>query len=309
MRTLTRLLFTLCMLVIVIAAGIWVWNYYNYTPWTRDGRVRAQVVSIAPDVSGWVDSIHVGDNQHVNKGDVLFTVNSARYKAALDQAKASALQAKVSWQQALHEYQRRQRLSSAAISKEDLDVARLTASADEASYRAAQADVETARINLERTTYRAPDSGYIVNVSLRQGDYVSQGTPEMSMVKDGSYYVTGYFEETKIDRVHEGDAAEVWLMSGSKRIKGHVVGIGRGISNSDTSKGNEELPDVSPTFTWVRLAQRIPVDVRLDSIPDGTLLSSGMTATVRVNDHQSKAAREDHKAAPQVPAPVVHSAE
>lgn len=276
------------MLVLVIAAGVWVWNYYSYTPWTRDGRVRADVTTIAPDVSGWIDTLNVHDNQHVNKGDVIFRIDRVRYQAALDQASAAAQQANVRWQQALEEYQRRQRLSSQSISREDLQNARLSAAASEAAYRASQAQVETAKINLARTEYRAPASGHIVNLSLRQGDYVTQGTPQMSLVRDHSYYITGYFEETKIDKIQPGEKAEVWLMSHSKGLEGHVVSIGRGISNSDTSKGNDQLPTVSPTFTWVRLAQRIPVDIHLDHVPDGVVLSSGMTATVRVYNRKDR---------------------
>ncbi|WP_025732567.1 efflux RND transporter periplasmic adaptor subunit [Carnimonas nigrificans] len=303
MRTLIRLLFTLCMLALVIAAGVWVWNYYSYTPWTRDGRVRADVTTIAPDVSGWIDTLNVQDNQHVNKGDVLFRIDRVRYQASLDQANAAAEQARVRWQQALDEYQRRQRLSSQSISREDLQNARLSAAAAEASYHASQAQVETAKINLSRTEYRAPASGHIVNLSLRQGDYVSQGTPQMSLVRDHSYYITGYFEETKIDRIKPGEEARVWLMSHSKSLNGHVVSIGRGISNSDTSKGNDQLPTVSPTFTWVRLAQRIPVDIHIDHVPEGVVLSSGMTATVRVyndrhREHNEQADLQDSRTEP-----------
>ncbi|ANF58893.1 efflux RND transporter periplasmic adaptor subunit [Halotalea alkalilenta] len=303
MRTLTRLLFSLVMLALAVAAGVWTWNYYMYTPWTRDGRVRAEVITIAPDVSGWIARLNVRDNEHVDQGEVMFAVDDARYRAALDEAKARAESARVTWEQSLHDYQRRQRLSSQSISREDLETSRLTAAANEASYHAEQAAVASAQLNLDRTLYRAPVSGHVVNLALRQGDYINQGSAQMSMIRDGSYYVTGYFEETKMPSIRIGDAADIWLMSGTQRLSGRVVSIGRGISNSNTTQGNELLPDVAPTFTWVRLAQRIPVDVVLDEVPEGTLLTAGMTATVRIRPPVEEEAQTPSPQAPDETAP------
>ncbi|MGJ8525418.1 p-hydroxybenzoic acid efflux pump subunit AaeA [Halomonadaceae bacterium LMG 33818] len=282
MRTLARLIFTFIMLAIAVTAGIWIWKYYQYTPWTRDGRVRADVITIAPDVSGWITQLNVADNTWVNTGDVIFRIDSARYKAALDQAKAQAMEAKITWQRSQSDYQRRLQLSSQSISREALETYQLNAAAAYATYQADQAAVETAQINLDRTVYRAPYSGYVVNLALRQGDYVSKGVADLSLIRADSFYVTGYFEETKIPSIRPGMKADIWLMSGNKRLQGHVVSIGRGISNDDASAGNEHLPNVAPSFTWVRLAQRIPVDVVFDAVPKDVILSSGMTATVRI---------------------------
>ncbi|WP_106478693.1 efflux RND transporter periplasmic adaptor subunit [Phytohalomonas tamaricis] len=282
MRTTTRLLITLVMVAIAVAAGIWLWNYYMYTPWTRDGRVRADITTIAPDVSGWVSELAVHDNDTVQKGDLLFGINDARFKAAYAQAEATALSRKYTWKQNLQEYQRRKSLPANAISAEDLATARINAEIAKANYQQAEAQLESARIDLERSEVRAPADGSIINLQLRQGNYVSRGNAAMSLVQAGSFYVTGYFEETKIPAIDIGDKVDVWLMSGKKRLEGHVTNIGRGISNANTSPDNQLLPQVQPTFTWVRLAQRIPVDIALDKVPDDVYLSAGMTATVRV---------------------------
>ncbi|WP_340676808.1 HlyD family secretion protein [Paraglaciecola sp.] len=281
MTQLPRVLLTLVMVVAAVAAGTWVWNYYLYSPWTRDGRVRADVITIAPDVSGWVIQLNVKDNQLVKKGDVLFTVDDTRYKAKIAEDSALVEKAEYTWKLAQHEYERRQRLNDkSAISDEDLDTYRIDTLQNKASYDIAVAQLNTANINLIRTVVTAPEDGTITNLNLRQGNYVNQGVAVLSLVKSGSFYITGYFEETKLSLIKVGQKATVHLMSGGKPLTGKVASIAKGIANSNTSADNQLLPQVQQTFNWVRLAQRIPVDIVLDNIDDETYLSAGMTASV-----------------------------
>ncbi|QEL12844.1 HlyD family secretion protein [Kushneria phosphatilytica] len=276
------MLITLVMVALATALGLWLWHYYMYTPWTRDARVRADVITIAPDVSGWVSQMNVQDGQDVSKGDVLFRINDRRYQAALDQAKATMEKQKANYLLREHDYQRRKGLSRNAISSENLDTAQLNAQSAKASYKQAQAQLESAQIDLDRTVVKAPTDGTIINLNLREGNYVTQGNAQMSLVRAGSFYITAYFAETKLPPIDVGDRASIHLMSGAKEMTGHVVSIGRGIANTNTSGNNQLLPQVQQTFTWVRLSQRIPVDIVLDHIPEGVYLSAGMTATVRV---------------------------
>jgi multidrug resistance efflux pump len=280
-------------LIGLIGVGIsYIWNQYMYTPWTRDARVRATVISIAPDVSGWVDQLHAENAQTVKAGQVLFTVDSARYDVALEQAQAQAETARVDWLRAKSIYERRGKLNDGSVSAEEIDLARLDMLAKLAVYKQAQANVDAAQLDVTRTVYTAPADGTITNLALEKGDYVTRGVDRLALVKADSYYVTGYFEETKIPSIRVGDKVNIWLMAGSLQLKGHVESIDSGISNENTTPGNQMLPSVSATFAWIRLAQRIPVDIKIDSVPAGVELSSGMSATVKVdlplNDQRSR---------------------
>jgi RND family efflux transporter MFP subunit len=278
------MLTTLVIVALAIAAGVWLWHYYLYTPWTRDGRVRADIVTIAPDVSGWVSELSVEDTQRVSQGETLFKINQARYRAALEQAQATVELNRAQLELKKHEESRRNRLSSRAISNEDREIARIDTRVAQANLDAAEAQLESAQIDLKRTVVTAPADGHILNLRLSEGNYVNAGNAVMALVKADSYYVTGYFEETKMSRIEEGDVARITLMNDDTELRGHVAGIGRGIADSNTSPNDQLLPQVEPTFNWVRLAQRIPVRIELDDVPEGTLLSAGMTATIHVVD-------------------------
>ncbi|WBF20015.1 HlyD family secretion protein [Halomonas elongata] len=282
MRTFLRSLVTLAIVVLAIAAGLWLWHYYLYTPWTRDGRVRADVITIAPDVSGRVVDLPITDNQQVAKGDLLFRIDDTRYQAALEKAKAVVQQRQAELELSQHEASRRNRLSRQAISAESQETAQINSRVASAQLGQAKSALNSAQIDLERTTVQAPAAGHVLNLQLAEGNYVNTGTPVMALVKADSFYVTGYFEETKTPHIRVGDPARVILMSGDVELEGHVASIGRGIADSNTSTDNQLLPQVQPTFSWVRLAQRIPVRIELDEIPEEVTLSAGMTATVRI---------------------------
>jgi multidrug resistance efflux pump len=274
---------TLVLIAAILACLVYIWDSYMYTPWTRDGRVRADVVNIAPDVSGWIDELHAENSREVKAGDVLFTVDRARYQVAVDLAQAQMDSAKVTWDRATNVYKRRQAMSTDAVSREELDTAKLDMLEKQASYNQAVATLNNAKIDLTRTTYISPASGKIINLELEKGDYVNRGVNRLALVKDDSYYVTGYFEETKIPSVRIGDKVEIWLMAGTLKLDGHVTSIDSGISNTNATPGNQMLPSVEATFAWVRLAQRIPVNIKIDHVPDGVVLSSGMSATLKVD--------------------------
>lgn len=278
-----RILITLLVVLAAIFAGKWVWNDYMHSPWTRDGRVRADIVTVAPDVSGWVTSLNITNDQSVEKGELLFSVDQKRYQAALDQSKANTENALYSWQLAKHKYERRAELRrQKAISDEDLESSRINTAIAKANYDLAQAQQATAQLNLDRTQVYSPVSGHIINLNLRQGNYVGQGTSVFSIVQSNSFYVTGYFEETKIPLIHLNQAAKLTLLSGGKPLTGHVTSIGKAIANTNTQSNGQLLPQVQQTFNWVRLSQRIPVDIKLDPFPAETQLSAGMTTTIHL---------------------------
>ncbi|HBP41993.1 MAG: efflux RND transporter periplasmic adaptor subunit [Vreelandella alkaliphila] len=284
MRHSLRLLLTLAIVALAIAAGTWLWRYYLYTPWTRDARIHAEVVTIAPDVSGWVHTLNVTDTDYVNQGDVLFEIDDTRYQTAVDRAQATVEHRQATLELSRAEESRRNQLrSSRAISAEDQQVAQINSRIAAADLNQSQADLISAQLDLERTQVTAPVSGHVLNVQFVAGNYVNRGTSVMALIAANSYYVVGYFEETKMASINVGDPVEIILMNGAPQLDGRVAGIGRGIADSNTTLNQQLLPQVAPTFNWVRLAQRIPVRISLDNVPDDTLLSVGMTATVRVH--------------------------
>ncbi|ROT98157.1 HlyD family secretion protein [Marinobacter sp. R17] len=287
MGKLLRVGTTLLVVAVAIAAGTWVWNHYLYSPWTRDGRIRADVITIAPDVSGWVTDLAVRNHQTVKKGDVLFHIDDTRYKAAITEAKAKVEQQRIAWELAKHQYKRRQQLSGRqAISEEDLDTYRINTESAKAAYTLAQAQLYAAQIDLNRTEVVAPEDGTISNLTLREGNYVTRGNAVLSLIKSGSFYVTGYFEETKLQLVHDGQKARIRLMGGDETLTGTVSSISKGIADSNTSSNNQMLPQVQQAFNWVRLAQRIPVDIALDPVPEDVHISAGMTVSIYLGDEE-----------------------
>ena len=283
MRPSLRILLTLIIVAIALAAGAWLWRYYLYTPWTRDARVHAEVVTIAPDVSGWVRTLEVADTDYVAQGDTLFAIDDTRYQAVVDSAQATVEHRQATLELNRAEESRRNQLSnSRAISAENQQIAQINSRIAAADLQQSQAELASAQLDLVRTQITAPVSGHVLNVQLAEGNYVNRGSPVMAVIADNSYYVVGYFEETKMSAIEVGDSVDVVLMNGDTHLDGRVAGIGRGIADSNTSLNQQLLPQVAPTFNWVRLAQRIPVRISLDEVPDETLLSVGMTATVRV---------------------------
>lgn len=286
-----RVAITLSVVTAATIAGIWLWQYYMLSPWTRDARVRADVVVIAPDVSGWVTELAVRDNQQVAAGDLLMRIDQQRYQAELDEAKAVAQTRQQQYRLHQNEAHRRTRLGIGAISAEDRENAVLTAAISKSEYNEAVARVRIAELNLERSELRAPRGGQITNLRLAQGNYAKASQPVMALVDNASFYVLAYFEETKLPGIRVGLPAKVILMSGERVLSGRVESISRGITDTNATPDEQLLANVEPTFNWVRLAQRIPVKIKLESVPDDIHLSAGMTASVTVYPETVKTER------------------
>jgi multidrug resistance efflux pump len=280
-----RVLATLAVLAAALLIGHRLWIQYMDTPWTRDGRVRAYVINLAPDVSGYVVALPVHDNQWVHRGDLLMQIDPARYRIAVAQAEALVAAKKSALEMKRADARRRADLNSMVVSAEQRENASLEAQAAAADYEAAQAQLAAAQLNLQRTRVLAPVDGYVTNLQLQQGDYASAGTPRLALIDSNSFWVYGYFEETKLPRIHVGDVAHIELMTG-ERLEGHVESITRGIYDRDNPQSRDLTADVNPTFNWVRLAQRVPVRIHLDHVPAGVTLAAGQTCTVVIDEGQ-----------------------
>lgn len=274
---------TLLVSGIAILAGWVAWNAYMQSPWTRDGKVRAEQVSIAPQVSGTITSLRVHDNQFVRAGSVLFTLDQAPLRIAVLNAEAMLAKARSDTAKASHEARRRQNLPQNYISAEDLDAANLNLKAAAASEAAAQASLSRARWELEQSVVHAPVDGWVTNLTARVGNFASAGKPVFALTDSHSFYVLGYFEETKLHNIRPGDHARIILYNGGSELTGTVDSIGRAIFDQSTASSSDLIPDVKPNIPWVRLAQRVPVRIRLDPVPDGITLVSGTTCTISVS--------------------------
>lgn len=275
---------TLIVVAVALIAGWWLWTYYMQSPWTRDGKIRAELINITPEVSGVITKVEVKDNQLVKQGSLLFSIDAKPYQISLDNALAAQDQAKSELDKANHEANRRRKLPAQTISAEALDEANLLVKSMESAYKVAQSNVERARWNLSKTNIYAPTDGYITNLHSRIGNYATQGTPLVALVDSNSFYVMGYFEETKLKHIKEGYKAEIVLYGGNLQLNGEVESIGRAIYDQslDTAETDTMLINVKPNVPWVRLAQRVPVRIRLTDIPDNLTLVAGTTASIAV---------------------------
>ncbi|MBB5392976.1 MULTISPECIES: HlyD family secretion protein [unclassified Herbaspirillum] len=321
-KSIFRLAITLLIFLLAIFLAWTLWQHYMVSPWTRDGRVRADVVNIAPDVSGQVVGLPVRDNQLVKKGDLLMEIDPARYQLALQQADAAvaarksdldvrradvdARRAELNMRRA--QARRRADMDALVVSREAREDAGTQVAASEAQFQAAQAQFQsaqaqyqaaiaqrdTARLNLERTKVFSPVDGYITNLNVRRGDYATAGAAKIAVIDSHSFWVYAYFEETKLPLLSVGDKAKIQLINGAT-LSGHVDSIARGIYDRDNPQSRELIADVNPTFNWVRLAQRIPVRIHLDEVPKDVLLASGLTCTVVLEPGSGK---QQEQAAP-----------
>ena len=277
-----RILLTLLMVALAIAAVVWIWRYYETDPWTRDGKVRVDVVEVSADVSGIVTDVLVRDNQPVKAGDPLFVIDRARFKTKLAQVDAGIENARASLANARRDSARYQSLGD-LVSAEVRDQRATAVQLARADLRQKIADREMAALDLDRATVRARVNGLVTNLGLRPGDYVQTGKPVFALVDTDSYYVVGYFEETKLDEFRIGDKARVTLLGNDDRaILGHVDSISGGIDDRESQPSNNELPNIQPTFSWIRLAQRVRVRIVIDRIPGDMRLIAGRTASVTI---------------------------
>lgn len=270
-------------LIVILAAivAFWLWNRYERSPWTRDGRVRADVVRVTPDIGGLVTEVDVRDNQPVRAGDLLFVIDKPRYSLAVAQAKAAIASAEATLGQAQREARRDLALGNlVATEAHEQNVAR--AATASAALAQAHTALESAELNLARTQVRASVNGTVTNLDLHPGDFVGAGQQAMALIDRDSIRIEGYFEETKLPGIRIGAPVTVHLMGEARPLHGSVESIAAGINDTTRSNSGNLLPSVDPTFSWVRLAQRIPVRVKLTQVPEGVRLIAGRTATVTI---------------------------
>jgi RND family efflux transporter MFP subunit len=278
-----RVLVTLSVLTLALVGGRRLWIHYNLEPWTRDGRVRADIVQVSPDVSGLVTEVCVKNNQAVNKDDVLFVLDRPRFELALHQAEASVAAIAVALAQARRENERNRNLTDLATT-EQVEEGQSKVDQLVAQLNSARAQRDVARLNLDRTTIRAPVNGIVTNVELRPGDYATVGRQVLALLDTDTIHVDGYFEETKLPWIRVGDRALVHIMGIKATLQGSVESIDAGIEDRERSASSQALANVNPTFSWVRLAQRIPVRIKLDPTTRDIRLIAGRTATVSIVD-------------------------
>jgi RND family efflux transporter MFP subunit len=271
-------------LLIVAAAGYgawWLWVRYNRDPWTRDGRLRADVVLVSPDINGLVTTVSVRDGQRVHIGDTLFIIDRPRYELALAQSNAAIAADQAQFAQARREAKRNRSLANLVTTEQteetDARVLGFQAQLDGASVAR-----DTARLNLDRTIIRSTVNGIVTNLELQPGDYATIGRQVMAVVNTDSIYADGYFEETKLPAIQVGDKAIVHLMGVDADLHGAVESVAAGIEDRERGASGNALANINPTFSWVRLAQRIPVRVRLENVPPDVRLIAGRTATVSI---------------------------
>ena len=316
MKTILARLTTVAVVVLAFVLGWFAWEHYTRAPWTRDARVRADVVTLSADVAGRIVKLNVQDNQHVDKGQLLLEIDPSRYvlavehakravevsKASLGQSQATIVASQALLKQRESEERRRRTLKErSAISGEewekantDVSVAQADLLRNQANLSFAQANVQLAiaalaeaEHDLARTRVESPVSGYVTNLLTRQGDYATAGGALVALVDSNSFYVSGYFEETKLPRIGEGDRVAIELMSG-ERFGGTVQSIAFAIADRENLPGGRLLANINPSYTWVKLAQRVPVRIQIDGDYAGKdKLRAGTTATVTVQENQS----------------------
>ncbi|SDI04418.1 efflux RND transporter periplasmic adaptor subunit [Paraburkholderia phenazinium] len=286
-------------LIVVVIAGFVLWklvDYYLYSPWTRDGHVRADVIQVAPDVSGLITEVDVVDNQQVKQGQTLFVIDQARYTLALRQAQATLQQRRATLDQARREDVRNHQLGD-LVAREVAEESRSRVEQGEAALADATVAVDTAKLNLQRTIIVSPVDGYLNDRAPRTGEFAAAGRAVLSVVDMHSFRVDGYFEETKLGGIDIGQAVDVKVMGEPDVLRGHVQSIVAGIEDRDRTLGSNLLPNVNPAFSWVRLAQRIPVRVALDDVPKDFRMIAGRTATVSVRGLAPSLGNGKHEAA------------
>lgn len=276
-----------CIFVVIASFLAWrLWWHYEMDPWTRDGRIKANVIQVAPDVSGQVTKVLVHDNQQVNIGDVLFDVDTARFELALRQAEAAELSQRIALEQAIKEARRNNALRE-LVSDESKEQGSAHVEQLRAALTQATINRDLAKLNLKRTHVLSPVNGRVANLDLRTGSYVSASHAVLALIDTDSYYVEGYFEETKLPRIAAGDAVTIIPMGGTTKLPGHVDSIASGIAERDRLTSPNLLTSINPTFNWVRLAQRIPVRITFDKLPQGITLVAGQTVTVDVRNNRT----------------------
>jgi multidrug resistance efflux pump len=282
-----RVLVTTLLVVTACILAVWAFRFYEYSPWTRDGRINAYVVDSAAEISGQVIEVAVQDNAFVHKGDLLYKIDARDNEAAVKRTRAAvdAAQAHLALQR--EDLERRDKLRPGDVSSEERQSYATNVQAGQADLESAQAALYKAQVDLERCEIRSTVNGWVTNLTVRAGNFATVGQRQMSVIDADSYWISGYFEETRLRNVRVGATARAVLMGyPDVKVLGHVESINRGIADTNTAPNPQGLPEVNPVFTWVRLAQRIPVRIHIDRVPEGVHLAIGETCTINVDRPQ-----------------------
>lgn len=272
---------TLVVFAIAVVAALSIWKRYEMRPWTRDGRVRADVVRVASDMGGLVTQVLVHDNQRVSAGQLLLVLDQPRFAAALEKADAAVSSARATLALARRESTRDNALGN-LVASETRERNAAKVDTELAALAQARAEQRVAQLNVQRTEVRATTDGIVTNLDLHAGDYLQPGAQALALIDTRSLRIEGYFEETKLACITEGDAVNVSADIAGVAHQPRHRGIALGDADDQRSSTHNLLPAVAPTYTWVRLAQRIPVRIRIDDAPPDARLIVGRTASVTI---------------------------
>lgn len=281
-----RFAITFSLFILAVFLGLKLWNNYMNTPWTRDGRIRADTIIISPDVSGLVEKVYVKDNQFVKKGDLLFQIDKKRFIEDITKLEALCKVQKVEYEMLKKQFDRRFMVNNDVISKEEHETALYKLEIAKANYDKNLSELNIAKLNLQRSSVISPEDGWVTNLVLKNGDFINRGENSLAVISDNSFWVYGYFEEHKIPLIKEGDLANIQPLGTDFILKGHVESIANGITDRDNDFGKRLLANVNPSFTWVRLAQRIPVRIYIDEVPKDFILRAGTTCTIKIEKNK-----------------------
>lgn len=281
-----RFAITFSLFILAVFLGLKLWHNYMNTPWTRDGRIRADTIIISPDVSGLVEKVYVKDNQFVKKGDLLFQIDKKRFIEDITKLEALCKVQKVEYEMLKKQFDRRFMVNNDVISKEEHETALYKLEIAKANYDKNLSELNIAKLNLQRSSVISPEDGWVTNLVLKNGDFINRGENSLAIITDNSFWVYGYFEEHKIPLIKEGDLANIQPLGTDFILKGHVESIANGITDRDNDFGKRLLANVNPSFTWVRLAQRIPVRIYIDEVPKDFILRAGTTCTIKIEKNK-----------------------
>lgn len=281
-----RFAITFSLFILAVFLGLKLWHNYMNTPWTRDGRIRADTIIISPDVSGLVEKVYVKDNQFVKKGDLLFQIDKKRFIEDITKLEALCKVQKVEYEMLKKQFDRRFMVNNDVISKEEHESAQYKLEIAKANYDKNLSELNIAKLNLQRSSVISSEDGWVTNLVLKNGDFINRGENSLAIITDNSFWVYGYFEEHKIPLIKEGDLANIQPLGTDFILKGHVESIANGITDRDNDFGKRLLANVNPSFTWVRLAQRIPVRIYIDEVPKDFILRAGTTCTIKIEKNK-----------------------
>ncbi|MBV7405061.1 p-hydroxybenzoic acid efflux pump subunit AaeA [Enterobacter sp. ENT03] len=291
-RNFSRTAITVVMVILAFIAIFRAWVYYTESPWTRDARFSADVVAIAPDVAGLITDVKVHDNQLVQKDQVLFTIDQPRYQKAVEEAEADVAYYRALASEKRREAGRRNQLGIQAMSREEIDQSNNVLQTVIHQQAKAQATLDLAKLDLERTVIRAPAAGWITNLNVYTGEFITRGSTAVALVKQNSFYVLAYMEETKLEGVRPGYRAEITPLGSNRVIKGTVDSVAAGVTNASSSRDAKGMATIDSNLEWVRLAQRVPVRIRLDDQKEN-LWPAGTTATVVITGEKDRDESQD----------------